>query len=137
LGAVVKRLFVVLALVLVGFIPGPASATAKTISVSVDPVALATPDGASLTVRLTVACPAGYDVLEAFVYVVQGDVTSNFVSIPLRCRNQPRDYTLTVPAPDGQVWTAGQASLSGYILLLRRSETLSSSPSATLQVVVP
>jgi hypothetical protein len=36
-----------------------------------------------------------------------------------------------------QVWTAGQASLSGYILLLRGSATLSASPSATLQVVVP
>jgi hypothetical protein len=132
-----KRLFVILTVVFVGLIHGPVSAAEKTISVSVDPVALATAGGGSLTVRMTVACPAGYDVLEAFGYVVQGGATSSFVPIPLICRNQPRDYTLTVPAPDGHVWTAGEASLSGYILLIRRSETLSSSPSATLQVVVP
>jgi hypothetical protein len=133
-----KRLFAALMVVVfVGLVPGPATAAAKTISVSVDPIAVATAGGASLTVRMTIACPAGYDVLEAFVYVVQGDTTSNFVPIPLVCRNQPQVYTLAVPAPDQRVWTAGTASLSGYILLGRRSETLSSSPSATLQVVVP
>jgi hypothetical protein len=133
-----KRLFVALTVVFAGLLlPGPASAATKTISVSVDPIAVATAGGTSLTVRMTVACPAGYDVLEAFIYVVQGDTTSNFVGIPLECRNKPQDYTLAVPAPDQHVWTAGPASLSGYILIIRRSETLSASPSAALQVVVP
>jgi len=136
LGAVMKRLFVVLAVILAGLVPGPVSAASKTISVTVDPVAQATAGGASLTVHLTVSCPAKYHVLEAFVYVAQGGSSSNFVSIPLLCRNRPREYTLTIPTPEGQAWAAGEASLSGYILLQRKSKTLSSSPTATLQVVV-
>ena len=125
----------VAAAVLLG-VPAQA-APEQTITFTVDPVAIATADGTSLTVHVMVSCPANYRVLEAFVYVVQGGVQSTFVGIPLTCRSKGQEYTLTVPAPEGQAWVEGPASLSGYVLLLRKSETLSTSPVAPLQIVVP
>ena len=113
------------------------AAPEQTIAFTVDPVAVATADGRSLTVHVTVSCPANYRVLEAFVYVTQGGVQSTFVGIPLTCRPKGQEYTLTVPAPEGQAWVEGPASLSGFVLLEHKSETLSTSPVAPLQVVTP
>jgi hypothetical protein len=113
------------------------AAPEQTITFTVDPVAVATADGRSLTVHVTVSCPANYRVLEAFVYVTQGGVQSTFVGIPLTCRPKGQEYTLTVPAPEGQAWVEGPASLSGFVLLEHKSETLSTSPVAPLQVVTP
>jgi hypothetical protein len=117
--------------------PPASAAMTKGITFSVDPVAVASPDATSLSVRVTVGCPANYDVLEAFVYVTQGDRQSNFVGIPLTCRPRAREYELTVHAPEGQTWAEGTASLSGYVLLERKSTTLSLSPGAALNVVIP
>lgn len=114
------------------------AAPEQTITFTVDPVAVATADGSSLTVQVTVGCPANYQVLEAFVYVTQAGVQSTFVGIPLTCRPKGQQYTLTVPAPEGQAWIEGTAaSLSGYVLLVRKSDTLSTSPVAPLQIVLP
>lgn len=116
----------------------PATAAVEPqITFSVDPVAVASPDATSLTVRVTVACPANYRVLEAFVYVTQGDQQSNFVGIPLTCRPRGTEYELTVPAPGGGAWTEGPASLSGFVLLERKGTTLSTSPTATLSIDFP
>ena len=70
--------------------------------------------------------------------VTQAGVQSTFVGIPLTCRPKGQQYTLTVPAPEGQAWIEGTAaSLSGYVLLVRKSDTLSTSPVAPLQIVLP
>ena len=125
----------VAAAVLLG-VPAQA-APVQTITFTVDPMAVATADGRSLTVHVTVSCPANYRVLEAFVYATQAGVQSTFVGIPLTCRPKGQPYTLTVPAPEGQAWVEGPASLSGFVLLERKSETLSTSPVTPLQVVIP
>jgi hypothetical protein len=125
----------VAAAVLLG-VPAQA-APEQTITFTVDPMAVATADGRSLTVHVTVGCPANYRVLEAFVYATQGGVQSTFVGIPLTCRPKGQQYTLTVPAPEGQAWVEGPASLSGFVLLERKSETLSTSPVTPLQIVIP
>jgi hypothetical protein len=126
------------ATVAVGAAAQPAAAApVRTITFTVDPVAVATADGASVTVHVTVGCPSNHQVLEAFVYVTQGGAQSNFVGIPLTCRPKGQEYTLTVPAPEGQTWAEGSASLSGFVLLIRKSETLSASPSAPVQIVIP
>jgi ABC-type uncharacterized transport system auxiliary subunit len=62
----------VAAAVLLG-VPAQA-APEQTITFTVDPVAVATADGSSLTVQVTVGCPANYQILEAFVYVTQAGV---------------------------------------------------------------
>jgi hypothetical protein len=137
-GGSMRRLCVVVlvAAALLSVAPASVAAT-KEITFSVEPVAVSSADGTTLTVRVTVSCPANYSVLEAFVYVVQGGQQSNFVGIPLTCRPSGQEYTLTVPAPEGQAWTEGDASLSGFVLLERKSTTLSASPAAPLQVVIP
>ena len=86
---------------------------------------------------MTVSCPANYQVLEAFVYVRQGGVQGTFVGIPLTCRPKGQQYPLTVPAPEEQAWVEGPATLSGYVLLVRKAESLSTSPVARLQIVIP
>ena len=113
------------------------AAPEQTITFTVDPVAIAAADGTSLAVDVTVSCPANYQVLEAFVYVTRGGVQSTFVGIPLTCRPKGQQYPLTVPAPEGQAWVEGPATLSGYVLLVRKAETLSTSPVAPLQIVIP
>jgi hypothetical protein len=133
-----KRLLLLAATaVALTLLASPAPAATKTITFSVDPVAVATADGTSLTVQVTVGCPANYEVLEAFVSVVQAGGQSDFVGIPLTCRPNGQEFTLTVPAREGQVWTAGPASLSGFVLLIHKSATLSASPVAALEIVVP
>jgi hypothetical protein len=113
------------------------AAPEQTITFTVDPVAIAAADGTSLAVDVTVSCPANYQVLEAFVYVTQGGVQSTFVGIPLTCRPKGQRYPLTIPAPEGQAWVEGPATLSGYVLLVRKAETLSTSAGAPLQIVIP
>ena len=132
-----RRLYmtVLVAAALLSVVPAPAAAQA--ITFTVEPVAVATPDGTTLTVRATVGCPANYSVLEAFVSVTQGDQSSNFVGIPLKCRPHGQEYALTVPAAEGRAWAEGGASLSGFVLLERKSTTLSASPVAPLQIVIP
>jgi hypothetical protein len=113
------------------------AAPERTITFTVDPVAVAATDGKSLSVHVTVGCPPNHQVLEAFVYVTQVGVQSTFVGIPLTCRPKGQEHTLIVPAPTGQTWVEGPASLSGFVLLIFKSETLSASPVAPLQVVIP
>jgi hypothetical protein len=134
-----KRLVlpVLVAAALLSAVPTSAAAPTTGITFSVDQVAVASPDGTSLTVRVTVACPANYSVLEAFVYVTQGGQQSRFVGIPLTCRPRGTEYELTVPAPEGGVWSEGPASLSGFVLLERKGTTLSTSPTAPLTVMTP
>jgi hypothetical protein len=134
-----KRFCVTLLIAAALLLPVPPASAAVTrgITFSADPVAVASADGTSLTVRVTVACPANYTVLEAFVYAAQGGQQSNFVGIPLTCRPRGTEYELTVPAPVGAVWAEGPASLSGFVLLERKGTTLSTSPTATLNIDIP
>jgi hypothetical protein len=134
-----KRLVlpVLVAAALLSVAPTSAAAPTTGITFSVDPIAVASADATSLTVRVIVACPANYTVLEAFVYVTQGGQQSNFVGIPLTCRPRGTEYELTVPALGGAAWTAGPASLSGFVLLERKGTTLSTSPTETLTIVTP
>ena len=85
------RRLCIAALVAAALLGIPAEAAPeRTITFTVDPVAVATADGMSLSVRVTVGCPANHEVREAFVYVTQGGTQSNFVGIPLTCRPRGR-----------------------------------------------
>jgi hypothetical protein len=78
------RLCVVVLVVAALLSVAPASVAAtKEITFSGEPVAVAPADGTTLTVRVTVSCPANHSVLEAFIYVVQSGQQNNFVGIPL------------------------------------------------------
>lgn len=107
--------------------PGPVQA-------SVAPEASLVDGGAAVLVDVIVSCAGGSDVLEAFVYVTQGDQQSQFVPIPVRCGGRARSYTVRVPAPAGTAFQAGRASVSGYILVDRQGTVTSASPSQTITI---
>ena len=90
--------------------------------------------GAAVIVRVSVSCAGGSDVLEAFVYVTQDGAQSPFTPIPVRCGGPARTYAVRVPAPAGFTFHTGSAAASGYVLVDKRGNVTSASPSATLTV---
>ncbi|HEX2052031.1 MAG TPA: hypothetical protein VHJ34_15545 [Actinomycetota bacterium] len=74
--------------------------------------------GEAVTIDVTVSCPKKHDVLEALVYVVQDDHTSQFAGIPIRkCKGRPRTHTVTVRAFEDHPFHAGEAYSSAYVLV--------------------
>ena len=72
--------------------------------------------GAAVLVDVTVACSAGSEVLEAFVYVVQDGNTSQFAGLPVVCDGTAQTVTVRVPTLEMPFQT-GKARASGYVLL--------------------
>lgn len=90
--------------------------------------------GAAISIEVSVKCAGGSNVLEAFVYVTQDEQQSQFVSIPVRCGGQARTYVVRVPAPEGTLFHAGSATASGYVLVEKKGNVTSASPSQTLTI---
>ena len=109
----------------VGARPGPVQA-------SIAPQAMLVEGGDAVLVGVTVRCAGGSDVLEAFVYVSQDGQQSAFVPIPVRCGGRARTYVVRVPAPEGFAFHAGTASASGFVLVDKKGNVTSASPSQTL-----
>lgn len=107
--------------------PGPVQA-------STAPEATLVDGGAAVLVDVTVRCAGGSDVLEAFVYVTQDGQQSQFVPIPIRCGGKARTYTVRVPAPEGTTFHVGTASASGFVLVDKKGNVSSASPTQTLTV---
>jgi hypothetical protein len=107
--------------------PGPVQA-------SIAPQATLVDSGAAVIVSVTVSCAGGSDVLEAFIYVTQDGQQSPFVGIPVRCGGKERTYAVRVPAPEGTVFHAGTATASGYVLVDKKGNVTSASPSQTLVI---
>lgn len=107
--------------------PGPVEA-------SIAPEATLVDNGAAVLVSVTISCAGGSDVLEAFVYVTQDAQQSPFTPIPVRCGGHARTYTVRVPAPEGTLFHVGTASASGYVLVDKKGNVTSASPSQTLVI---
>jgi hypothetical protein len=107
--------------------PGPVQA-------SIDPQATLVENGAAVVVNVTVSCAGGSDVLEAFVYVTQDGQQSPFAGIPVRCGGKARTYAVRVPAPEGTLFHTGTASASGFVLVDKKGNVTSTSPSQTLVI---
>jgi hypothetical protein len=126
--AVVVMVLAVLTTPALGARPGPVEA-------SIAPEAALVDGGAAVLVSATVKCAGGSDVLEAFVYVTQDGQQSQFVPIPVRCGGRARTYIMRVPAPEGTTFHAGEASASGFVLVDKKGNVTSASPSLTLTVL--
>ena len=73
-------------------------------------------DGQAVLVTVTVTCPSGGELLEAFVYVVQDSNTSQFAGLPVVCDGTAQTVTVRVAALETPFHT-GKARVSGYVLL--------------------
>jgi hypothetical protein len=63
-----------------------------------------------------VTCPAGAEVLEAFLYVTQDGNQSQFASFQPICDDTPHTFTVRAQAV-GFRFHVGEAQVSGYVLL--------------------
>ncbi len=110
------RLCAVLAAAGVVAAPAVSADTTEALSAEIAQNAFVVEGGQTALVLVGVTCPAGAEVLEAFVYVVQDSLTSDFAPIPVVCDGNPRAYAIRVSAFD-QLFHRGRARVSGYVLL--------------------
>jgi hypothetical protein len=115
------RIYVVLVAVLVMAMGSPAAAQA-TLVVEIGQEARLVDGGRAVDVRLRVTCPAGAEVLEAFVYVTQGGNESQFAFFQPVCDGSPHPLTVRAEALDF-VFHPGKARVSGYMLLVTGEST--------------
>lgn len=107
--------------------PGPVQASIASQATLVE-------GGDAVLVSVTVRCAGGSDVLEAFVYVTQDERQSAFTPIPVRCGGRARTYLVRVPVPEGFSFHAGTASASGFVLVEKKGNVTSASPSQVLTI---
>ncbi len=122
-----------LLLLVVNLWAGPALAAAP-LRLTVDHRANLSAGGAAVTVSGKLRCPAGYQVLEAFIYVVQDQNSSQFAALPVTCNGKLRAFRVTVQAYPDSAFRAGPATTSGYLLLLDPASggTVSTSPTGSI-----
>jgi hypothetical protein len=128
--------FLVTLLALVGVLaalPPSAAVGQETVTATIGKKATLVDDGQAVLVTVTVACAAGSEVLEAFVYVTQDGNTSQFAGIPVVCDGTAHTFTVRVPALDSPLHL-GKATASGYVLVTSGTGTASASPTATITI---
>ena len=128
-----KRLLSMVAAVGALVLLAPASAHGQEVlAVEIARSATLVDGGQAVLVTATVTCPSGGEVLEAFLYVVQGKQqnTSDFAGLPVTCDGVARTVTVRASAFDLPFHT-GKATASAFVLL---TNDVSVSPTARLQI---
>jgi hypothetical protein len=93
-----------------------AAAASTGLSVDVKKNAGLVEGGQAVELRLRAACPAGEEVLEAFVYVTQEGNESDFASIPLICDGKKHTFIVRASSFDTP-FHRGPAQASPFVLL--------------------
>ena len=89
--------------------------------------------GQAVTIKVQVSCPKRYRALEAFVYVTQDDISSDFGFFPLQCHNKKlREYTVHVSTFDEELFHVGAATATAFVLL--EPDDLSGGDSKAIQI---
>jgi hypothetical protein len=78
-------------------------------------------------VQVTVTCPTGAEVVEAFLYVNQDGHQGQFASFQPSCDDTPHTFTVRAQA-DSFRYHLGEAQVSAYVAYL----LLSTSPTQTV-----
>jgi hypothetical protein len=84
--------------------------------------------GKAVAVQVTVTCPTGETVLEAFLYVNQDGNQGQFASFQPVCDGSPHTFTVRAQAVDFR-YQVGQATVSAFVLLASGAST---SPTQTV-----
>jgi hypothetical protein len=108
----------------------PRAAAQEAPVVEIAPTARLIQGGKAVAVQVTVTCPTGAEVLEAFLYVNQEGNQGRFASFQPVCDDRPHTFTVRAQA-DGFRYHVGEATVSGYVLL---SSGASTSPAQTVTV---
>jgi hypothetical protein len=116
------RILVVLVGVLVMLV-APQATAQGTLAVEIAKKARLVDGGQAVDVAVTVTCPTGGVVLEAFLYVTQQGNESGFAFFQPVCDGTPHDFIVRAEAVDF-VFQRGKARVS-TLLLLESGETTS------------
>jgi hypothetical protein len=106
----------------------PRAAAQEPLVVEIAPTARLLQGGKAVAVQVTVTCPTGAEVLEAFLYVNQDGNQGQFASFRPVCDDIPHTFTVRAQA-NGFRYHVGEAQVSGYVLL---SSGASTSPGQTV-----
>jgi hypothetical protein len=101
---------------------GPRAAAQETLVVEIAPTARLAKGGKAVVVQVTVTCPTGAEVLEAFLYVTQDGTPSQFASFQPICDDTPHTFTVRAQA-DGFRFHVGEAQVSAFVLLTNGAST--------------
>jgi hypothetical protein len=108
----------------------PRAAAQEAPVVEIAPTARLLQGGKAVGVQVTVTCPTGAEVLEAFLYVNQDSNQGEFAFFQPICDGTPNTFVVLASAV-GFRYHVGQAQVSGYVLL---TSGVSTSPSQTVTV---
>jgi hypothetical protein len=73
--------------------------------------------GQVVELQVTVTCPVGAEVLEAFLYVTQDSNQSPFAFFQPVCDGFAHTFPVQIQAAAGFVFQQGRVQVSGYLLL--------------------
>ena len=109
----------------------PRAAAQEALAVEIAPAARLLQGGKAVLVQVTVTCPTGAVVLEAFLYVNQDGNQGRFASFQPICDDTPHTFTVRAQA-DGFRYHVGEAQVSAFVLLTSGAST-SPGQTVTLQ----
>jgi hypothetical protein len=128
-GAMARPLRILVVLIGLGaLLLTPRAAAQETLVVEVAPTARLIQGGKAVVVQVTVTCPTGAEVLEAFLYVTQDGNQSQFASFQPICDDTPHTFTVRAQAV-GFRFYVGEAQVSAFVLL---ASGVSTSPGQTV-----
>jgi len=107
---------------------GPRAAAQEALVVEIAPTARLIQGGKAVVVQVTVTCPPGAEVLEAFLYVTQDGNQGQFASFQPICDDTPHTFTVRAQA-DGFRFHVGEATVSAFVLVTSGAST---SPTQTV-----
>jgi hypothetical protein len=122
-GAMTRPLRIVVVLIGLGaLVLAPRAAAQETPVVEIAPTARLLQGGKAVLVQVTVTCPTGAEVLEAFLYVNQDGNQGQLASFQPICDDTPHTFTVRARA-DGFRYHVGEAQVSAYVLLTSGAST--------------
>ncbi len=106
----------------------PRAAAQEALAVEIAPTARLLQGGKAVAVQVTVTCPTGAEVLEAFLYVNQDGNQGQFASFQPICDDTPHTFVVRAPA-NGFRYHLGEATVSAFVLVTSGAST---SPTQTV-----
>ena len=101
----------------------PQAVAQEALAAEIAPTARLLQGGKAVAVQVTVTCPTGAEVLEAFLYVNQDGNQGQFASFQPICDDTPHTFTVRAQPQLGFRYHVGQAQVSAFVLLTSGAST--------------
>jgi hypothetical protein len=122
-GAMARPLRILVVLIGLGaLLLGPRAVAQEALAVEIAPTARLLRGGKAVAVQVTVTCPTGAEVLEAFLYVNQDGNQGEFTFFQPICDGSPHTFVVRAQAV-GFRYHVGQAQVSAFVLLTSGAST--------------